>query len=262
MNKHKFAFTPAEVFHPAEQSKKIASRIIRVVAGVTSRSTSQAGALRATAPYRKFGFTLAEVLIPLGIIGVVAALTMPSLIGNYKKRIVETKLKQTYSIFNQAIRLSEIKNGEASTWVTPNVAYNSSLNSKECLGTYILPYLNGLKKFEANQTYVKIFLNNGIYTYWAWNGWHFEVYTRLNLSKSGSVSEGIGGKDYFLFYMRPNFRDFVPAGWQFSQTKTGLMNEGGGLHACNNKLNGAHINCARLIMLNGWRIPVDYPFKF
>lgn len=31
------------------------------------------------------GFTLAEVLITLGIIGVVAALTLPILIGNYKK---------------------------------------------------------------------------------------------------------------------------------------------------------------------------------
>ena len=32
-----------------------------------------------------FAFTLAEVLITLGIIGIVAALTMPSLIANYKK---------------------------------------------------------------------------------------------------------------------------------------------------------------------------------
>lgn len=34
----------------------------------------------------KKGFTLAEVLITLGIIGVVAALTMPSIIANYQKR--------------------------------------------------------------------------------------------------------------------------------------------------------------------------------
>lgn len=33
----------------------------------------------------KKSFTLAEVLITLGIIGVVAAMTLPSLIGNYKK---------------------------------------------------------------------------------------------------------------------------------------------------------------------------------
>ena len=34
----------------------------------------------------KKGFTLAEVLITLGIIGVVAAMTMPSLINNYKDK--------------------------------------------------------------------------------------------------------------------------------------------------------------------------------
>ena len=34
----------------------------------------------------KKGFTLAEVLITLGIIGVVAALTLPSLITNYRKK--------------------------------------------------------------------------------------------------------------------------------------------------------------------------------
>ena len=33
----------------------------------------------------KPGFTLAEVLITLGIIGVVAAMTLPALVGNYKK---------------------------------------------------------------------------------------------------------------------------------------------------------------------------------
>lgn len=34
----------------------------------------------------KFGFTLAEVLITLGIIGVVAAITIPNLIANHQKK--------------------------------------------------------------------------------------------------------------------------------------------------------------------------------
>lgn len=45
---------------------------------------------------KKFNaFTLAEVLITLGIIGVVAALTMPSLIANYQKKAYVTQLKKT-----------------------------------------------------------------------------------------------------------------------------------------------------------------------
>ena len=39
-------------------------------------------------------FTMAEVLITLGIIGIIAAITMPSLIKNYKKHEAEVRLKK------------------------------------------------------------------------------------------------------------------------------------------------------------------------
>ena len=45
-------------------------------------------------------FTLAEVLITLGIIGVVAALTLPTLISNYKKQTYITGLQKAYSVLN------------------------------------------------------------------------------------------------------------------------------------------------------------------
>jgi prepilin-type N-terminal cleavage/methylation domain-containing protein len=53
---------------------------------------------------KKAAFTLAEVLITLGIIGVVAAMTIPNLISSYQKRVIETKLKEDYSIIQQVIR--------------------------------------------------------------------------------------------------------------------------------------------------------------
>ena len=37
---------------------------------------------------KKFGFTLAEVLITLGVLGVVAAVTMPTLIQKHKEQVV------------------------------------------------------------------------------------------------------------------------------------------------------------------------------
>ena len=49
-------------------------------------------------------FTLAEVLITLGIIGIVAAMTMPTLISKHEKKVYGTKLIQTYSILNQGFR--------------------------------------------------------------------------------------------------------------------------------------------------------------
>ena len=42
----------------------------------------------------KKAFTLAEVLITLGIIGIVAAMTIPTLITNYQKNITITRLKE------------------------------------------------------------------------------------------------------------------------------------------------------------------------
>ncbi len=53
---------------------------------------------------KKLGFTLAEILITLGIIGVVAAVTIPMLISNYQKRSTETQLKKAYSLLVNASR--------------------------------------------------------------------------------------------------------------------------------------------------------------
>lgn len=49
------------------------------------------------------GFTLAETLITMGIIGVVAALTIPTLMNKWQRDAYSTQLKQVYSMFSQAI---------------------------------------------------------------------------------------------------------------------------------------------------------------
>ena len=61
-------------------------------------------------------FTLAEVLITLGIIGVVAAMTMPTLITKYKEKTTVAKLKETYSMLNQAFKMAQVKNGDPQYW--------------------------------------------------------------------------------------------------------------------------------------------------
>jgi prepilin-type N-terminal cleavage/methylation domain-containing protein len=60
---------------------------------------------------RKNAFTLAEVLITLGIIGVVAALTMPSLIADYKQRVYDTARKKVWSTLGQAVRVITVNGG-------------------------------------------------------------------------------------------------------------------------------------------------------
>ena len=53
----------------------------------------------------KAAFTLAEVLITLGIIGVVAAITMPVLISKYKNQVYVNQLKKSVSVFENGIKL-------------------------------------------------------------------------------------------------------------------------------------------------------------
>ena len=79
-------------------------------------------------------FTLAEVLITLGIIGVVAAMTIPSLMTTFQKRETVSKLKSTYSIISQAIKLSENDNGELETW-------DYTLNNEQWVDTYLKNYM-------------------------------------------------------------------------------------------------------------------------
>lgn len=55
---------------------------------------------------RNSGFTLAEILITLGIIGIIAAMTMPSLITKYKVMVLETQFKKADAMFQQALKIT------------------------------------------------------------------------------------------------------------------------------------------------------------
>ena len=59
---------------------------------------------------RKYAFTLAEVLITLGIIGAVAAITLPNLTKKYQEKIMLTQVKRTYTDLENALKLYATKN--------------------------------------------------------------------------------------------------------------------------------------------------------
>ena len=110
--------------------------------------------------FRKVAFTLAEVLITLGIIGIVAALTLPTLISNYKEKAFVVAAKKNYSVLTNAINKWNEDNGvvgDASAfWQSEatdddlTLALSKELNAtkvctyaklKECGGAYdILQY--------------------------------------------------------------------------------------------------------------------------
>lgn len=64
----------------------------------------------------KSGFTLAEVLVTLGIIGVVAAITLPQLITNYKEKQRVTQLQKAYSVLQQAFTMAVKDYGTPNYW--------------------------------------------------------------------------------------------------------------------------------------------------
>ncbi|MBR1753937.1 type II secretion system protein [bacterium] len=62
-------------------------------------------------------FTLAEVLITLGIIGVVAALTIPTLMQKMDERETVSKLKKAYSTLSNAYSLISVERGDPTKWL-------------------------------------------------------------------------------------------------------------------------------------------------
>ena len=57
------------------------------------------------------GFTLAETLLTLGIIGVVAVITIPTVVSKFQEKVLKSQFKATYSILNQAFRLANYESG-------------------------------------------------------------------------------------------------------------------------------------------------------
>ena len=117
---------------------------------------------------RKIAFTLAEILITLGIIGVVASLTLPSVIQNYKKQVTVNQLKKAYSILGQVAQKAFADNGPAGF---EEGAELKADDVKAFFDTYWLPYFKGVEvypenispKLNDNMDYYK--MANGIYTF-------------------------------------------------------------------------------------------------
>ena len=116
---------------------------------------------------RKAAFTLAEVLITLGIIGIVASMTLPSLIQSYKERVTVTKVQKAYSILNQAFKRISEEYGEPQDW--PGVEKQIA-SCGECSIAHLNLYSNFIsgEKYIAprvNQDKKIIELNGGFFTF-------------------------------------------------------------------------------------------------
>ncbi len=217
---------------------------------------------------RKCAFTLAEVLITLGIIGVVAALTIPTLISNNNKRIVETRLAKFYSTINQAIELSEVENGPKENWEL--LSQHENTNTSDWFAKYLEPYLiksNAVNKDDS----VFVYFNDG-------SCMQLNPLVIVFYPQSKDIDNAIIGKNAFDFLFSPrHYKDEPAFSLAANRTKYHL---GKGIEPYKYAWNGTEDNlrnsndfgcnqdssntayCTALIQYYGWKIPDDYPFKF
>lgn len=231
-------------------------------------------------------FTLAEVLITLVIIGIVAALTLHNLVYSYKKRIIETRLQKTYSLLNQAVTMSIIDNGETKEWSgSSDTSDNMEIWFKKYFGKYLkynkITSSPGTTDTEGNTLYNGIYVylndgsvlsiknsnnnNNGIA-----HDWHYfidgkklnnkailDAENNYEVTRSGYIS----GRDLFSFYFDTDKNRFMPYGYHQltgdeNDIRDVFMNKP--VYGCSQS--GAYM-CSALIMYDGWKIKDDYPVK-
>lgn len=207
---------------------------------------------------QRAGFTLAEVLITLGIIGVVAALTMPSLIENHRKKEVVTKLKAFNSIMGQAFQMSKEENGDWATWDSSNDIYkwDGTLTGNaqlEWLKKYVLPYIKTTEVSSIDQ-YAVVGLPNGT----GFSNYNKHYFFCLKFKDCKEITETWNSRDRFIFQFTPD-EGFHPYTDRNDFTsREDIMNNPRGAHACN-KTKGTGL-CAKLIEYDGWEIRKDYPW--
>lgn len=225
---------------------------------------------------RRIGFTLAEVLITLGIIGVVASLTIPTLINNKAKQETATKLEKVYSTLSQTTNIAKLDYGEVNTWFSDDVTDGTGAGAKIFADRYLIPYLRvakncglsvtsecservyyltsaqGYSDYIFGATTDKFYFNDG--TLIGINNYdsaskRFCVYVDIN----GQAQPNILGKDVFLFFYYSTGK-FIPEG--LIDRTSALTNAN---YGCN-KNGGRGTYCTGLIMMDGWRIADDYPW--
>lgn len=238
-------------------------------------------------PILNNGFTLAEVLITLGIIGIIAALTIPNITSLYRKKIVETRLARFYSVINQAIKRSEVDNESVEYWgaelVSPaikdedgNITGYSS-NTLKWYNRYLRPYLPALKVKEVNthEQRVLVYFNDGSLLNFSSRSWIFypdakyyeEVEKNDGAIKDRDRTES--GRRYFTFQLyavknssvkKPAY-GVMPYG-QFNNLTDEQMKTNPELGCTTAMPSNERAYCTLLIAQNGWKIPKDYPLKF
>lgn len=187
---------------------------------------------------RKSAFTLAEILITLGIIGIVATMTIPTLMTKYAKQRTETQLKSFYSRINQTLKMSAAENGDIDGLIERKAySYDEQV---EFLKQYIFPYMKhlGYEDCTISQTAVCITLIDGGLMWFSIdnNGGDIDYWTDAKKFSDGQQSKNINKPRYYFSFQFAKYKnssdkvvqsaDFVePYVFMWDGTKEGLKKD-------------------------------------
>ena len=221
-------------------------------------------------------FTLAEVLITLGIIGVAAALTIPGLIANHKKKVVTVRMEKFYSVMNQACRMSVVENTEEGfAGALENVSTLSTSNQEimDWYNEYLGKYIKTTKLSKINDGIIGALADgSGFVIIYSGHSTFCPVYEKCeqslkNVSNSGLTlfTSKMDGKNTFGFILRGN-GSFKTYDVCWDGTREGAIKLGSpscsygdaDKYGCADK----HKLCSKLIEIDGWEIKDDYPIGF
>ncbi len=204
-------------------------------------------------------------------------MTIPGLITKCRKNVIETQLKETYSIMNQALKLAEYDYEDMDGWDYPKAESqdNGQVNTGEYTAyewfkRYLQPYIKSGVVSESYHLYVvwydgfAIEFINGTGLSCGINEGGGESYGRfvcLYYPKAGTIKDikdntakvrrMVSGKDYFVFeilHKSPTEKGFQPYDSNSCYKSSGMQ----GLPA---------IGCAKLLKDNNWKFPSNYPIK-
>ena len=212
-------------------------------------------------------------MITLGIIGVVAAMTLPTVIQQHREKVLETGLARFYTTINQAFKASELQNGEQQYWEYTD-------NSCEFYKKYLANYLktirwecgyyntisNGMISKNNDERFVGIYLPSGdmavfsygrVFTYMVKAQKHYKAYEAL-MSSGPTDDRDLYGRKLFVFQIartRGEGRDVKDGVEPFDGLRIYSDEE------IKQRCIQYPSRCVEMIRRNGWKIPDDYPYK-